>query len=77
MSRAPGTLDTGVAGSLFPQRVGHGGASALVAGNTLASFDAAQEIGVDVIEFDVRDSEDAREGAQAFAEKRPPNWRGR
>jgi glycerophosphoryl diester phosphodiesterase len=38
----------------FPQRVGHGGASALVAGNTLASFDAAQEIGVDVIEFDVR-----------------------
>jgi glycerophosphoryl diester phosphodiesterase len=37
-----------------PQRVGHGGASALVAGNTLASFDAAQEIGVDVIEFDVR-----------------------
>lgn len=38
----------------FPQRVGHGGASALVAANTLASFDAAQEIGVDVIEFDVR-----------------------
>ncbi len=36
------------------QRIGHGGASALVTGNTLASFDAAQEIGVDVIEFDVR-----------------------
>jgi len=36
------------------QRIGHGGASALVAANTLASFDAAQEIGVDVIEFDVR-----------------------
>ncbi|HZU40853.1 MAG TPA: glycerophosphodiester phosphodiesterase [Solirubrobacteraceae bacterium] len=36
------------------QRIGHGGASALAPGNTLASFDAAQEIGVDVIEFDVR-----------------------
>jgi glycerophosphoryl diester phosphodiesterase len=42
-----------VRSSLF-QRIGHGGASALVAANTLASFDAAQEIGVDVIEFDVR-----------------------
>jgi glycerophosphoryl diester phosphodiesterase len=36
------------------QRIGHGGASAVVTGNTLESFDAAQEIGVDVIEFDVR-----------------------
>ncbi len=36
------------------QRIGHGGASALVPANTLASFDAAQEIGIDVIEFDVR-----------------------
>jgi glycerophosphoryl diester phosphodiesterase len=36
------------------QRIGHGGASALVTGNTLASFDAALEIGIDVIEFDVR-----------------------
>jgi len=36
------------------QRIGHGGASAVVTGNTLASFDAAQEIGIDVIEFDVR-----------------------
>lgn len=36
------------------QRIGHGGASALVTANTLASFDAAQEIGIDVIEFDVR-----------------------
>lgn len=35
-------------------RIGHGGASALVAANTLASFDAAHEIGIDVIEFDVR-----------------------
>jgi glycerophosphoryl diester phosphodiesterase len=36
------------------QRIGHGGASALVPGNTLASFDAALEVGVDMIEFDVR-----------------------
>lgn len=36
------------------KRVGHGGASALVRGNTLASFDAAAAIGVDMIEFDVR-----------------------
>jgi glycerophosphoryl diester phosphodiesterase len=35
-------------------RIGHGGASALAPSNTLASFDAAVEVGVDVIEFDVR-----------------------
>src|SRR4051794_1393944 len=35
-------------------RVGHGGAAALVRGNTLASFDAALELGVDMVEFDVR-----------------------
>jgi glycerophosphoryl diester phosphodiesterase len=35
-------------------RVGHGGAGALVRGNTLASFDAALEHGVDMVEFDVR-----------------------
>ena len=35
-------------------RVGHGGASGVVRGNTPASFDAALELGVDVIEFDVR-----------------------
>lgn len=35
-------------------RVGHGGASALAPGNTLASFDAALEVGVDMVEFDVR-----------------------
>jgi glycerophosphoryl diester phosphodiesterase len=38
------------------KRVGHGGASALVRGNTLASFDLALELGVDMIEFDVRAS---------------------
>jgi glycerophosphoryl diester phosphodiesterase len=36
------------------KRVGHGGASALVRGNTLESFDLALELGVDMIEFDVR-----------------------
>jgi glycerophosphoryl diester phosphodiesterase len=34
-------------------RVGHKGADAIVAGNTLASFDAALSAGVDMIEFDV------------------------
>ena len=37
-----------------PVRIGHGGASALVRANTIASFETALEIGVDVIEFDVR-----------------------
>jgi glycerophosphoryl diester phosphodiesterase len=36
------------------QRIGHGGASALAPGNTLASFDAAVAVGIDMIEFDVR-----------------------
>lgn len=36
------------------QRIGHGGASALAPANTLVSFDVAREIGVDVVEFDVR-----------------------
>jgi glycerophosphoryl diester phosphodiesterase len=38
----------------FCQRIGHGGASALAPANTLASFDAALEVGVDMVEFDVR-----------------------
>jgi glycerophosphoryl diester phosphodiesterase len=38
------------------QRIGHGGASALAPANTLASFDAAHDVGVDVVEFDVRAS---------------------
>jgi glycerophosphoryl diester phosphodiesterase len=36
------------------QRIGHGGASALAPANTLASFDAARVVGVDMVEFDVR-----------------------
>jgi glycerophosphoryl diester phosphodiesterase len=38
----------------FCQRIGHGGASALARANTLASFDAARDIGIDMVEFDVR-----------------------
>jgi glycerophosphoryl diester phosphodiesterase len=37
------------------QRIGHGGASALAPGNTLESFDAAAAVGIDMIEFDVRE----------------------
>ena len=37
------------------QRIGHGGASAIERANTLASFDAARGVGVDAIEFDVRE----------------------
>jgi glycerophosphoryl diester phosphodiesterase len=36
-----------------PLRVGHKGAALLAPGNTLASFRAALELGVDMIEFDV------------------------
>jgi glycerophosphoryl diester phosphodiesterase len=36
-----------------PRRVGHKGAAHLAQGNTLASFEAALEHGVDMIEFDV------------------------
>jgi glycerophosphoryl diester phosphodiesterase len=37
------------------ERIGHGGASALAPANTPASFDAALEVGVDMVEFDVRE----------------------
>jgi glycerophosphoryl diester phosphodiesterase len=37
------------------KRIGHGGASALAPANTLASFDAAREVGIDMVEFDVRE----------------------
>ena len=36
------------------QRIGHGGASALAKANTIESFDAALDVGVDMIEFDLR-----------------------
>jgi glycerophosphoryl diester phosphodiesterase len=37
------------------QRIGHGGASALAPANTLASFDAAVAVAIDMVEFDVRE----------------------
>lgn len=36
------------------QRIGHGGASALAPANTIESFEAAREVGIDILEFDVR-----------------------
>ena len=41
-------------------RIGHRGAAALAPENTLRSFRAAVEAGVDLIEFDVLDLEAAR-----------------
>jgi len=43
----------GAAGTRALRRVGHKGADLIAPGNTAASFDAALEAGVDVIEFDV------------------------
>jgi glycerophosphoryl diester phosphodiesterase len=57
-------IDSGVLMGLGEcQRIGHGGASALAPANTLASFDAALEVGIDVVEFDVR----ARHGELVLA----------
>ncbi len=36
------------------ERIGHGGASAIAPANTLESFDAALDVGIDMVEFDVR-----------------------
>ena len=49
----PSSIDLTVVLPAF-ERIGHGGASALAPANTLASFDAAHDVGVDVVEFDVR-----------------------
>ena len=42
------------------RRVGHKGADAIVTGNTAESFDAAVEVGVDMIELDVLRSKEGR-----------------
>jgi len=42
-------------------RVGHKGAAALAPGNTIASFDAAVAVGVEMIEFDVLPARDGSE----------------
>lgn len=48
-------------------RIGHGGASALAPANTLASFDAAHDLGVDMIEFDLRGGRGAFDGELVLA----------
>ncbi|HEY2769571.1 MAG TPA: glycerophosphodiester phosphodiesterase [Solirubrobacteraceae bacterium] len=42
------------------RRVGHKGADLIAPGNTVASFDAARDAGVDMIEFDVLPSRDGQ-----------------
>ncbi len=42
------------------RRIGHKGADSIVSGNTIESFEAAVESGVDMIEFDVLRTRDAR-----------------
>jgi hypothetical protein len=37
------------------QRIGHPGASALAPANTLPSFDATVAVGIDMVEFEVRE----------------------
>ncbi len=47
------------------RRIGHKGAAALVEGNTIASFERAVEIGVDMVEFDVLRLRDGGSGTPA------------
>ena len=44
---------SGIAEAIPYRRIGHKGADAIEPGNTLESFEAAIEEGVDMIEFDV------------------------
>ena len=46
-----------------PLRIGHKGADAQIPGNTVASFERAVEVGVDLIEFDVLWLPDGRPGS--------------
>lgn len=50
-----------------PRRVGHKGAHALAHGNTIASFDAALDLRVDMIEFDVLSADEDGSGALLLA----------
>jgi glycerophosphoryl diester phosphodiesterase len=54
------------------KRIGHGGASALAPANTLASFDAALAVGVDMLEFDVRAGRDGLVLAHTLFDARRP-----
>ena len=53
-------------------RIGHKGADALVPGNTLESFAAAVEAGVDAIEFDVLRPRGDFDRRRATGVARPP-----
>jgi glycerophosphoryl diester phosphodiesterase len=48
------------AGTYIYRRIGHKGADAIAAGNTLDSFEAAVELGVDMIELDVLRAREGR-----------------
>jgi len=52
------------------RRVGHKGADLLIKGNTIASFERAVEIGVEMVEFDVLRTRDG--GPELAADKRSP-----
>jgi glycerophosphoryl diester phosphodiesterase len=47
-------------GAFVYRRIGHKGADAVVSGNTADSFDAAVELGVDMVELDVLRSKEGR-----------------
>ena len=49
------------------RRVGHKGADALIAGNTIASFERAVEVGVEMVELDVLWTRDGAPGMPAAA----------
>ena len=53
------------------RRVGHKGADLIAPGNTFASFAAAVEAGVDMIEFDVLGEEGGRMGRAPSVQARP------
>jgi glycerophosphoryl diester phosphodiesterase len=61
----------GIADRRRPRRVGHKGADLIAPGNTLASFDAALEAGVDMIEFDVLPQNPPPKGAPPDAGSGP------
>ncbi len=61
MAANPGREERGVQKTEFTyRRIGHKGAAALKAGNTLDSFEAAVEVGVDMIELDVLRAREGR-----------------
>jgi glycerophosphoryl diester phosphodiesterase len=60
MAAEPGTEEKDQDGAFTYRRIGHKGAAAIETGNTLASFEAAVERGVDMIELDVLRGKEGR-----------------